>query len=298
MGSSSCLFFPLVVIMVVVCFDCIVGLASVGFDKNYKITWGNNHVSSLDQGQTIQLSLDNSSGAGFASKLNYGSGYFRLRMKLPNKNSAGVVTAFYLTSRGRTHDELDFEFLGDKKGKPYRVQTNVFANGYGNREQRITLWFDPTSSYHNYKILWNPFQIVFFIDRTPIRVYKNEASMGVNYPTKPTHIEASLWNGDSWATDGGRTKIDWSQAPFTAYFQAFNIDGCALGHPSNHKSPDKKNPDENCYSSKFWWNNRNKYWRLNSQQQMAYQNVKKNHMYYDYCSDLPRFHKLPKECPQ
>ncbi|KAI3876635.1 hypothetical protein MKX03_027657 [Papaver bracteatum] len=299
MGSSSfCFFFPLGVIIVVVCFGCEGSLAAanVGFNNNYKITWGNNHVSTLDGGQTIQLAMDNSSGSGFASKLSYGSGYFRLRMKLPNKNSAGVVTAFYLTSRGRGHEELDFEFLGDKEGKPYRVQTNVFANGKGDREQRITLWFDPTSAYHNYKILWNPYQIVFFIDHTPIRVYKNKASIGVSYPTKPMHIEASLWNGDSWATDGGQTKIDWSQAPFTAYFKEFNIDGCALGLSSNHKAPDEKNPD--CYSSKFWWNNRSKYWRLNSQQQAAYKNVKKNHMYYDYCSDLPRFPNLPKECPQ
>ncbi|MCL7029587.1 hypothetical protein MKW94_023739 [Papaver nudicaule] len=287
MGSSSCLVFPLAVtIVVVLCIGCRGSLAapSVGFDQSYKVTWGGNHVSSLDQGQTIRLSMDSYSGAGFASKLSYGSGYFRLRMKLPNKNTAGVVTAFYLTSGGRAHDELDFEFLGNKEGKPHTLQTNVFANGGGNREQRITLWFDPSASYHNYKILWNPYQIVFFIDHTPIRVYKNKASIGVNYPTKPMHIEASLWNGDSWATDGGQTKIDWSQAPFNAYFQAFNIDGCAQS--------------ENCYSSKFWWNNKNKYWRLNSQQQKAYQNVKKKYMTYDYCSDLPRFPKLPKECPQ
>lgn len=42
-----------------------------------------------------------------------------------------------LTSQGRSHDELDFEFLGNRKGKPYRLQTNVLADGQGNREQRI-----------------------------------------------------------------------------------------------------------------------------------------------------------------
>ncbi|KAI3876637.1 hypothetical protein MKX03_027659 [Papaver bracteatum] len=267
-SSSFGLFFPLGVMILVLCFGCrgLLAVSIVGFDRNYKITWG--HVSTLDRGKTIQLSL-------------YGSGYIRLRMKLPNKNSAGVVTTFYM--KWKAHDELDFEFLGDKEGKPYRVQTNVFANGGGNKEQWITLWFDPTSAYHNY-------------NHTPIRVYKNKASIGVNYPTKPMHIESSLWNGDSWATYGGQTKIDWSQAPFTAYFKEFNVDGCALGLSSNHKVPDEKNPD--CYSSKFWWNNKRKYWRLNSQQHAAYKNVKKNHMYYDYCSDLPRFPILPKECPQ
>jgi hypothetical protein len=35
-------------------------------------------------------------GAGFESKLHYGSGSFHMRIKLPDKNSIGVVTAFYV----------------------------------------------------------------------------------------------------------------------------------------------------------------------------------------------------------
>lgn len=35
-------------------------------------------------------------GAGFSSKYYYGSGFFQMKIKLPDKDSAGVVTAFYV----------------------------------------------------------------------------------------------------------------------------------------------------------------------------------------------------------
>ncbi|XP_043705614.1 putative xyloglucan endotransglucosylase/hydrolase protein 1 [Telopea speciosissima] len=229
--------------------------------------------------------MDKSFGSGFGSKLSYGSGFFSLRTKLPDKDSAGVVTAFYLISNSNSdHDELDFEFLGNKEGKPYTLQTNVCANGKGNREQRIRLWFDPTADFHTYKILWNQHQVVCYVDIIPIRVFKNKRSIGVGYPSQAMKIEGSTWDGDSWATDGGQTKIDWSKAPFKSYFQGFNIDGCPSTQPVA------------CYSSKYWWNSE-KYWELDSTQERAYQGVKRNYMTYDYCSDSSRY-PTPPVCPQ
>ncbi|KAM7527414.1 hypothetical protein LguiB_030824 [Lonicera macranthoides] len=264
--------------------------SDLSFDVGYGITWGNDHVTSLNQGKEIQLSMDKSSGAGYGSKLSYGSGFFHLRIKLPDKDSAGVVTAFYLTSHTSNHDELDFEFLGNRQGKPYILQTNVFSNGQGNREQRTHLWFDPTADFHTYKILWNQFHIVFYVDNVPIRVFKNYTSKGVSYPTQPMQIEVSLWDGDSWATDGGQTKTNWSHSPFKAHFQGFNIDGC----PSDYQKY-SKNIDENCYSSNYWWNSR-KYWKLDPNQQKAYGDVRANYMNYDYCRDTSRFPLPPPEC--
>ncbi|KAL6968009.1 xyloglucan:xyloglucosyl transferase [Sarracenia purpurea var. burkii] len=37
------------------------GAGDLSFDENYYVTWGNNHVSSLNQGTEIQLSMDKSS---------------------------------------------------------------------------------------------------------------------------------------------------------------------------------------------------------------------------------------------
>lgn len=59
------------------------------------------------------------------------------------------------------HDELDFEFLGNRPGKPVSLQTNVFINHTGGREQKLNLWFDPSADFHYYKIVWNHHQIVY-----------------------------------------------------------------------------------------------------------------------------------------
>ncbi|KAL4286334.1 hypothetical protein S245_065998 [Arachis hypogaea] len=259
----------------------------VSFDQNYKVIWGDNHVVSLNQGTEIQLLMDNSSGSGFGSKKNYGSGFFHLRIKVPGGDSAGVVTAYYMTSQGSRHDELDFEFLGNKKGKPYILQTNVFSEGEGNREQRLRLWFDPTQDFHHYRILWNQHQIVFFVDNIPIRVFKNMSNIGVRYPTKPMQTQASLWDGDSWATDGGRTKINWNSAPFKAYFQGFDVKGCEVLQDSSDI--------QHCASHKYQWNTPS-FWQLDPVRQRQYENVKTRYMIYDYCTDRKRNPTPPLEC--
>lgn len=61
---------------------------------------------------------------------------------------------------GSERDELDFEFLGNRSGEPYTIQTNVYVGGVGGREMRHMLWFDPTADFHTYSFLWNYHHIV------------------------------------------------------------------------------------------------------------------------------------------
>lgn len=131
----------------------------------------------------------------------------------------------------------------------------------------------------------------FYVDDIPIRVFMNYESIGVDYPSKPMQIEASLWNGESWATDGGQTKINWSYAPFQAHFQGFDINGC----PAEAEAV-IDNTDQQCYSSDLYWWNSKKFWKLDSTQRRKYDNVRKNYMNYDYCSDRARYPNPPKEC--
>ncbi|GFQ02707.1 xyloglucan endotransglucosylase/hydrolase protein 2 [Phtheirospermum japonicum] len=258
------------------------GADVVRFDASYQVLWGADHVKFLNQEREVQLSLDLNSGAAFGSKLSYGSGFFHMRIKVPNKNTSGVITTFYLISdAGDTRDEVDFEFLGNSEGEPITLQTNVYTNGQGYREQRVLLWFDPTTDFHTYKILWNQHHIVFYVDNTPIRVFKNNTNIGVMYPKQAMQIQASLWNA-SWASV---TKIDWSCAPFLANYQDFNIVACPL-QSGNY---------EVCYVSKYWWN-QEKYWKLTRFQQKLYDNVRKEYMNYDYCDDRNRYPTPPPEC--
>ncbi|XP_047042495.1 putative xyloglucan endotransglucosylase/hydrolase protein 1 [Lolium rigidum] len=259
------------------------------FDENYAPTWGADGYHLVDQGIEVRITMDRNSGAGFGSKLSYGSGFFHMRIKIPGGYTAGVVTAYYLSSDpdSGNHDEVDFEFLGNVDGKPITLQTNVFVNGHGDREQRLGLWFDPAADFHDYRILWNPYQLVVFVDEVPIRVMRNMTGRVPEYefPAKRMRLRASMWDGSGWATDGGRTKIDWNRAPFTAAFRGFGVDACANTSATPCGSPD------------LWWNAR-RYRRLSAQQRAAYENVKNTYMNYDYCTDKDRFANgnVPPEC--
>ncbi|KAI4344389.1 hypothetical protein L6164_011623 [Bauhinia variegata] len=223
--------------------------------------------------------------AGFQSKNEYLFGKIDMQIKLVPGNSAGTVTAYYLSSKGSTWDEIDFEFLGNLSGDPYILHTNVFSQGKGNREQQFYLWFDPTADFHTYSILWNPQRIVFSVDGTPIREFKNLESIGVPFPkSQPMRIYSSLWNADDWATRGGLVKTDWSKAPFTASYRNFNANACVW---SAGKSSCKSNSRNIAWLSQ----------ELDATSQQRLRWVQKNYMIYNYCIDKKRFPQgFPTEC--
>ncbi|XP_057536497.1 xyloglucan endotransglucosylase protein 1-like [Amaranthus tricolor] len=264
------------VVMVAVVMLSSIVYGAGNFLEVFEPTFGGSRVRVFGPGNTqLALTLDRGSGSGFRSKREYLFGRIDMQIKLVPGNSAGTVTTFYLSSDQSTgrHDEIDFEFLGNVSGQPYTIHTNVFSQGQGNREQQFHLWFDPTLNFHTYTILWNPQLIMFKIDQTPIRVFRNYENEGIPFFPKvqPQRIYASLWNADDWATQGGRVKTDWSKAPFSAYYRNFNIDTSINGAWRTHD--------------------------LDANGRMRLRWVQKNYMIYNYCTDWNRFSQnLPPEC--
>ncbi|KAF7837984.1 putative xyloglucan endotransglucosylase/hydrolase protein 23 [Senna tora] len=254
--------------------------------QDIEILWGEGRARILgnNYAQILTLSLDKSSGSGFRSRHQFLFGKIDIKLKLIPGNSAGTVTAYYLSSLGYAHDEIDFEFLGNLSGDPYTVHTNIFTQGKGNREEQFHLWFDPTRNFHTYSILWNPLSIIFLVDGVPIREFKNRESLGIPFPkNQAMRVYSSLWNADDWATRGGLVKTNWTQAPFTAIYRDFNAHQACVWTSSSFSCSSKYNP---------WLR-----YSLDAIGRARLRWVRRNYMIYSYCSDTHRFPQgLPPEC--
>ncbi|CAL9038208.1 unnamed protein product [Musa banksii] len=261
-------------------------LSPVSFYQGYGNLWGPQHQSVSQDQYTATIWLDSSSGLGFKSNTAYRNGYFGASIKLQSGYTAGVNTAFYLSNNQAYpgfHDEVDIEFLGNIAGRPYTLQTNVYVRGSGDgriigREMRFHLWFDPTADFHHYGILWNPDEIIFFVDDVPVRRYarKTEAT----FPDRPMWMYGSIWDASSWATDNGRYRADYRYQPFVAEFTGFKLGGCTASAPPSCR-PVPSSPSGG---------------GLSPEQYAAMQWVQSNHMVYDYCQDSTRDHSLTPEC--
>lgn len=66
------------------------------FNSDFVIIWGDGRGRIWDNGNLLTLSLDQTSGSGFESRVEYMFGKISMQLKLVAGNSAGTVSSFYV----------------------------------------------------------------------------------------------------------------------------------------------------------------------------------------------------------
>ncbi|KAK6242459.1 Glycoside hydrolase family 16 - like 10 [Theobroma cacao] len=265
-------------------------LPILSFDEGYSQLFGDDNLAIHRDGKAVHLSLNERTGSGFVSQDLYLHGYFSASIKLPADYTAGVVVAFYMSNGDifeKNHDEIDFEFLGNIRGKDWRIQTNVYGNGSTSvgREERYNLWFDPADDFHQYTILWTDSKIIFYVDNTPIREVKRTAAMGGDFPSKPMSLYATIWDGSDWATNGGKYRVNYKYAPYVAKFSDLILHGCAVDPIEfSSKRCDSAQSLEELSTT------------ITPSQRSKMDSFRRKYMTYSYCYDQTRYKGPPPEC--
>lgn len=66
------------------------------------------------------------------------------------------------------------------------------------------------------------------MDKVPTREIVRNAAMAGDYPSKPMSLYATIWDGSTWATNGGKEKVDYKYEPFVSEFTNLVLEGCIV----------------------------------------------------------------------
>lgn len=104
---------------------------------------------------------------------------------------------------------------------------------------------------------------------------------------------ATIWDGSTWATEGGQYHVNYTQGPFDAIFTDFRLEGCVWNPTVQIKPPECASP-----TYKAWFNE-NDMQEMSGKQLIALEWARSNYMWYSYCDDMQRYpERSPPECPQ
>lgn len=115
----------------------------------------------------------------------YGYGTFEARMRVPYHSGTNAnFFTFIGEQQDQPHNEIDFEFIA--KDGPV-LQTNLFLNGAGGREQQHRQSGD--WAFRNYALVWMPGLVQWFTDGQLIRELR-----GPEVPALPQKVYFSVWS--------------------------------------------------------------------------------------------------------
>lgn len=128
----------------------------------------------------------------------------------------------------------------------------------------------------------------FYVDETPIREVNRNPAMGGDFPSKPMSLYATIWDASSWATNGGKAKVDYKHEPFATEFKDLVLEGCIV-------DPIEQISSTNCTDriAKLLAQN---YSIMTPERRKSMKWFRERYMYYSYCYDNIRYPVPPPEC--
>lgn len=160
-------------------------------------------------------------------------GYGTYETRVRSVAAPGTVTALFTyigPPTAKIHDEIDFEFLGKD---PKAVQLNYFANGQGGNEYMARFDFNAAEGFNDYAFEWLPDRLRWFINGK--LVHELHATPGKPFPSHPSKIYLSLWNGVGEAMEPWLAKFVYPGQPLIATYEyvAFTKLGDPCQFPSS-----------------------------------------------------------------
>jgi beta-glucanase (GH16 family) len=167
-----------------------------------------NLVFTNDTGGT-RISLDN--------KIQYGT--IDVMMKTSVGNS--IVSAFVLFS-DETKDEVDFEFVQNKKFPNQMIQTTFYYRGiplYNVNDLYINTTINLAYTYNKYTFVWGrDFYEWKFNDKFLRRLNRNDTK---TYPDSLSNVKISIWQHEPSRWSGPATNL--KDGPFILSISSINI---------------------------------------------------------------------------
>ncbi|OMO77375.1 Concanavalin A-like lectin/glucanases superfamily [Corchorus capsularis] len=228
-------------------------ISTLSFEEGYSHLFGDGNLVRSPDDRSVRLLLNVYTGAGFISSSMYQHGFFSAKIKLPSDYTAGIVVAFYSISIHLSTWKMTSQL-------PSQILLSII----------------------NYISS-------FYIDEVPIREVVRVDEMGGDYPSKPMALYATIWDASSWATNGGKHKVDYRYAPFSSEFKELVLDGCPM-------DPIQEFPNSTACSDDAAWLDGRDYAVITPTRRAAMRKFRQHYMYYAYCYDKLRYPVTPPEC--
>ncbi|CAA2992694.1 probable xyloglucan endotransglucosylase hydrolase 30 [Olea europaea subsp. europaea] len=112
--------------------------------------------------------------------------------------------------------------------------------------------------------------------------------MAGDYPSKPMSLYATIWDASTWATNGGKEKVDYKYEPFVSEFTNLVLEGCIV-------DPIEQISSTNC-TDRIASLLAKKYSTITPEGRKSMKRFREMFMYYSSCYHNVRYPIPPPEC--